>query len=116
MYVPSLSPRGAPVAGVKGGSDVNSAFERRVHTAAVAGWWTLLIVVIVLWIQWGFYLWVMNARPDWVLAMVGKGVGWPFLQKLMVLAITAFKMCVWVMAVIVIWLTLWSRQMRRIGG
>lgn len=95
---------------------MNSGFERRVHTAAVAGWWTLLIAVIVLLIQWGCYLWVMNARPDWVLAMVGKGVSWPFLQKVIVLAVTGLEMGVWLMAVVVIWLTLWSREMHRIGG
>ena len=38
-------------------------FERKVKSAAVAGWWTLLIAVAFLVVQWIAYLTIMNARP-----------------------------------------------------
>ncbi len=59
---------------------MNDVFEKRVRAAAVAGWWTLLIAVGFLLIQWIIYLLVMSARPTWLLWMWGPDSTWSFVQ------------------------------------
>ncbi len=94
---------------------MHETLVRRVHAAALAGWWTLLVAVILLWVQWGIYLWEMNGRPAWVIAMLGTGVSWEYLQSLWLIFSTVFKMIIWVLALVVVWMTLWERQMRKAG-
>ena len=91
---------------------MNDVFQKRVKAAAVAGWWTLLVAAIFLTIQWIAYLFIMNARPDWVREMWGPNLDWAFVQTIWFWMTAIFKLCVWVMALIVIWLTLWARQLR----
>jgi len=95
---------------------MNDVFEKRVRTAAVAGWWTLLIAVLFLVVQWIAYLAIMNARPAWLPAMWGPGIEWSFIQTLWFWVVGVFKMCVWLMTLVVIWLTLWARQLRKANG
>jgi hypothetical protein len=92
---------------------VNDLFQKRVKAAAVAGWWTLLVAVVFLTIQWIAYLLVMNGRPEWLLDMWGPGVNWPFVQNTWFWITAIFKMCLWLMALVVIWLSLWARQLRK---
>ena len=89
------------------------AFERKVQSAAVAGWWTLLIAAGFLTIQWIAYLIVMSTRPAWILFLLGTGLTWNSVQIVWFWAAMVFKLCLWLAAVIVLWLTLWARQMRR---
>jgi hypothetical protein len=92
---------------------MNAIFEKRVGSAAVAGWWTLLVAVVFLWIQWIAYLVIMNIRPTWFLSLLGPDIGWSEIQNVWFWMTAIFKMCVWLMAMIVIWLTLWARQLRK---
>ena len=92
---------------------MNDVFEERVKAAAVAGWWTLLIAVGFIVLQWLIYLAVMEARPAWLLAMWGPGVDWDFVQSVWFWAIAFLKFVVWLMALAAIWLTLWARQLRK---
>jgi hypothetical protein len=96
---------------------MNDIFENRVRAAAVAGWWTLLIAVGFITLQWVVYLLVMSARPAWVLSMWGPGFDWSFVQTVWFWAIAVLKFSVWLLALVVIWLTLWARQLgKRTGG
>ena len=92
---------------------MNDSFEKRVTAAAVAGWWTLLIAVLFIVLQWIIYLGVMAVQPSWLLTMWGPGVDWPFVQNVWFSAIAVLKFAVWLMALPVIWLTLWARRMRK---
>ena len=93
---------------------MNEPFERKVRAASVAGWWVVLIAVGFLTLQWLVYLAVMSAQPAWLLAMWGPGVDWPFVQNGGFWALVAFKFCVWLMVLAVLWLTLWARQLRKL--
>ena len=42
---------------------MNDIFEKPVKAAAIAGWWTVLITVAFIMLQWIIYLIVMSARP-----------------------------------------------------
>ena len=92
---------------------MNDNFEKRVRAAAVAGWWTLLVGVAFLVIQWIAYLFIMNAKPAWVQAMWGPDISWSYIQNLWFWIATIFKMCIWLMALVVVWLTLWARELRK---
>ena len=92
---------------------MNDAFEKRVRAAAVAGWWTLLVAVGFITLQWIVYLVVMSARPTWFLAMWGPGIDWGFVQNDWFWAVAVLKFSVWLAAFVVIWLTLWARQLRK---
>jgi hypothetical protein len=95
---------------------MNDSFENRMRAAAVAGWWTLLIAVGFITLQWVVYLVVMAARPPWLLSMWGPGVDWAFVQNVWFWAIAILKFVVWLSALVVIWLTLWARQLRKRAG
>jgi hypothetical protein len=95
---------------------MNNTFEQRVRAAAAAGWWTLLIAAAFLVLQWLAYLTFTSARPGWVLSLLGPEVSWSFVQNLWFWMAAVFKLCVWLLALVVIWLTLWSRQLRSQGG
>ncbi len=92
---------------------MNDVFEQRVRAAAVAGWWTLLIAVGFITLQWVIYLAVMSARPAWLLSMWGPGFDWDFVRIVWFWAIAVLKFSVWLLALLVIWLTLWARQLRK---
>ena len=92
---------------------MNDVFEKRVRAAAVAGWWTLLIAVGFITLQWVIYLVVMHTRPAWFLALWGPDVDWAFVHTVCFWAIVILKFTVWLMALAAIWLTLWARQLRK---
>ncbi len=92
---------------------MNDIFAKRVRAAAIAGWWTLLVAAIFLAIQWRAYLLIMNARPEWMRDLWGPGISWSYVQNIWFWIASVFKMCIWLLALVVIWLTLWARQLRK---
>ena len=95
---------------------MENSFEKNVRAAARAGWWTLLIAAGFLLLQWIMYLLVLSIRPTWLPPMWGPDVGWDTVQRVWFQAIAIFKLSLWLLALIVLWLTLWARQMRRRAG
>jgi len=92
---------------------MNDVFEKRVRAAAVAVWWTILIAIGFILVQWLVYLLVISARPAWVLSWWGRDINWSFVQTVWFWAIAVLKFCVWLLAMVAIWLTLWARQLRK---
>ena len=90
---------------------MNDVFEKRVRAAAVAGWWVVLITVGFITLQWIIYLVVMHTRPAWLLSMWGPGVDWAFVHIVWFWAIAILKFILWLMVLVVLWLTLWARQL-----
>ena len=91
---------------------MNDDFERKVRTAAAAGWWTVLAVAAVLSLQWVAYLVITSALPDWMLSLWGSR-SWDEVQHLWLLASGILKIFVLVLATLCLWLTLWARQLRK---
>ena len=91
---------------------MNDHFERNVRTAAVAGWWVVLVATVLFLINWLAYLYVLPNRPSWVLSLWGPDMSWEFVQNVWFWGIAAFKLIVWLMAMTALWLTLWARQLR----
>jgi hypothetical protein len=93
---------------------MSDSFEKKVRSAAVAGWWVVLSAVGFLTLLWVIYLEVLYAQPTWLLYLWGPDIDWPFIQRVWLLVMAAFKFCVWLMVFAVLWLTLWARQLRKL--
>jgi len=93
---------------------MNDLFERRVRAAAVAGWWVVVIGYALLTAIWLFYLALVSPRPAWLLAVWGGGdLDWRFVQTLSLWFMGAFKLALWFLILVALWLTLWARELRR---
>jgi hypothetical protein len=93
---------------------MNDEFEKKVRAAAVAGWKVVLIGYALLILSWVVYLVIMSYHPSWLLAMWGKGdVSWGLVQTVSLWLMGVFKLCLWLLILVVLWLTLWARQLRK---
>jgi hypothetical protein len=88
-------------------------FEKRVRTAAIAAWWTILVGVFFLILQWILYLIFMSSHPAWLLWLWGPDTGWPFIQTVWFWATALFKAFLGMLTVIALWLTFWSKKLRK---
>jgi hypothetical protein len=91
----------------------NDTFEIKIRTAAIAGWWTLLIASGFLAVQWIAYLFLMSSQPAWLLFFWGPGISWDALGHTWFWLMAIFKFSLWLLALPVLWLTLWARQLRK---
>jgi lysylphosphatidylglycerol synthetase-like protein (DUF2156 family) len=88
-------------------------FTTRVRAAAVAGWWTVLIAVGMAVLQWIAYRHILSAHPEWVQCMLGRGMEWAEVQRTLLRAFITFRIFVAMLLLVVIWLTLWARQLKK---
>ena len=95
---------------------MNETFQNKLQASVRAGWWTLLIGAVFLTSQWIVYLVLMSSRPSWLPALWGNGIAWDTIQNLWLWGTAIFKLCLWILALVVIWLTLWSRQLKKEAG
>jgi hypothetical protein len=86
---------------------------RKVRSAATAGWWTILIAVIFVSVQWVGFLAMLHCRPEWMARLWG-GASWETIQTMGLWLIGAFKVLIYVMTLLVVWLTIWSRKLRKL--
>ena len=93
---------------------MNDSFEKKVRAAAVAGWWVILIGYALLTVTWLVYVVLVSARPVWLIAMWGQEVGWDFMQVVSLWFLGVFKLFMWFLIVVVLWLTFWARQLHNV--
>jgi hypothetical protein len=93
---------------------VNDSFEKKVRVAAVACWWVVLIGYALLTVIWVVYLALVSARPAWMISMWGQNVSWDFMQTLSLWFLGVFKLFLWFLFLVALWLTLWARQLRKL--
>jgi hypothetical protein len=92
---------------------MDEIFTKRVRSAAVAGWWTLLIAYSILLIAWLVYVVIIAKQPAGMLCVWGEGVTWPEIRIIWLWAMVAFKLGIGMMIFVVIWLTFWARQLAK---
>jgi hypothetical protein len=92
---------------------VNEAFEKKVRAAAVAGWWVVLSGYALLTLTWAVYLDLVTTRPAWLPPLWGHDVSWDFVQIVSLWFLGVFKLFLWIVFLIALWLTLWARQLRK---
>jgi len=88
-------------------------FEKRVRAAAIAAWWTLLVGAVFLALQWVLYRVFMSVHPAWLLWLWGPDASWQFVQTVWFWATAFFKALLWMLAVMALWLTFWSKKLRK---
>lgn len=88
---------------------MDELFIKKVRTAARAGWWTILIAVGFLSLLWIIYQIVIFMQPAWMPALWGQAITWDDIQSIWLWAIAVFKVGIWILTLIVVWLTIWSR-------
>jgi hypothetical protein len=90
------------------------AFGKRVRAAAVAGWWTVIIGMIWMTAGWFWMRWVLQAKPEWVLTVWGNIITWEDAQDFSVWFFSIFKLILFVMILLTIWLTIWARKLKKV--
>src|SRR6516162_587765 len=93
---------------------MNDPFEKKVGAAAVAAWWVVLIGYVLLTAIWLVYLALVTTRPAWLPAMWGQNVTWDFMQTVSLWFLGTFKLFLWFLILVALWLTLWARQLRKV--
>ena len=88
-------------------------FAQRIRSAAISAWWTVLIAVIFVTLQWVAYLSFLSSKPDWLLTLWGPDMTWATVQSIWINMIALMKAFIWVMMLLAVWLSLWSRRLRR---
>jgi len=92
---------------------MDEIFIKKVRTAAVAAWWTVLIAYIILLLQWFAYLLIMPRQPAGMLFFWGEGVTWQEIRDIWLWAMISYKLIVAIMMFGAIWLTLWAKQLKK---
>ncbi len=93
---------------------MNDPFEKKVRAAAVAAWWVVLLGYALLTLTWLIYLAIVTTRPGWLLAMWGHEVTWDFMQVVSLWFLGVFKLFLWFLILVALWLTLWAKQLRKL--
>jgi len=91
------------------------SLSKRVGSAAIAGWWTVLIVATWMTVAWFVWLAILNAKPDWLLRLWGGGdLDFSTIRTIVLCFFTAFKLLLFVLVIMTIWLTFWANRLKRI--
>ena len=89
-------------------------FETRLRCAVVAGWWTALIAWVWFTAAWFGWLLIKAASPGFIEWAWG-GVGLAEMQDVVFAFFGVMKMGLFAWVIIVIFLTIWSRKLRKAG-
>ena len=92
---------------------MNEEFAKKVRSAAIAAWFTLLFTAIILTVQWLGYMAVMYAKPGWVLGLLGPDITWKMLQHVTLPIFLVFRIIAFTILLTAIWLTMWAHQLKR---
>lgn len=94
---------------------MNDSLAKHVRAAAVAGWWTILIAAVWLTLAWVLWLIILATKPDWLLTLWGGGehLTWATVQTMVLWFFGAFKCVMFVGLWLTIWLSFWSRGLKR---
>jgi hypothetical protein len=92
---------------------MDEIFVKKVWTAAVAGWWTVLIAYCILLIQWFAYLLIIPRQPAGMLCLWGEGITWQEIRAIWLWAMVAYKLVVAMIVFVAIWLTIWAKRLTK---
>lgn len=101
--------------GRPGRYEMTRTFTQRVRSAAYAGWCTVIIAAVWLTLAWFGYLVMQHYRPGWILALWGAGTTWEQIHWIMLIFTAVFKVILFTLLMVTIWLTIWGRKLKKIG-
>lgn len=88
---------------------MNAELREIICSAAVAGWWTVLIGagwLTISWLIWGV---ILRTKPGWLQRLWGVDMDWKEIQSIMITFMAVAKLILFVALLITIWLSLWAR-------
>ena len=88
---------------------------RWLQLAVRAGWWTLLIAVIIQTCTWLMWLMLFKVQPSWMVTLWG-GMSFAEIRPLWIRFVAAFKFALLCLFLVLIWATLWLRALRHEGS
>ena len=97
---------------------MNGTFAQRVRSAAVTGWWTILINMI--WMTAAWLLWILlilPCKPSWVIDLWGGSefLDWQKIYDVFFTFMAVWKLILFVFLMVTIWLSLWARKLKKLG-
>ncbi len=96
---------------------MNGEFTHKVHSSAVAGWWTVLIAAIWMTFGWFFWLWLLTARPDWLLSLWGGGdLTWDKVHSLVLVFFAVFTLVLFEAVLVSVFLSVWSTNLKKLAS
>lgn len=94
---------------------MDEQFVKRLSAAVRAAWWTILIFVVWMLLGWVDILWILHARPDWILRAWGGGdLTWTEVHTLVLWTFGIMKLLLFVALMVTVWLSLWVRRLKRL--
>lgn len=90
---------------------MDAIFHKKVRSAAVAGWWTLLVAWLLGAVSWGAYLAAWHYRPGWMTWLWG-GSSWEDMRTVTIWMFAAFKLIIWTIFLAALWLSIWSCKLK----
>ena len=87
---------------------MSEEFAAVVRSAAVAGWWTILVGAIWITIAWLTWRVVIKSKPAWLMKLWGFDLSWEQVQLAMFYAMAIMKIILFICILICIWLSLWT--------
>lgn len=83
-------------------------FVQVVRSAAIAGWWTVLIGAIWITLVWLIWRGILKSKPAWLLNLWGFEIDWKDIQRIMINFMVVAKMILFIFILLCIWLSLWA--------
>ncbi|MDB4955778.1 MAG: hypothetical protein JWO36_3347 [Myxococcales bacterium] len=78
-----------------------------------AGWWTLLVAIVLLFIQWASYLVVVSRQPAWFIGLLGPDMTWARTESMFLQAMILFRLFVGAFTILLVWATFWSASLAK---
>jgi hypothetical protein len=91
---------------------MQSIFEHRLRAAVRAGWWTFLIAMGVVLVQWVATAVFLARQPAWFLRLWGPDMTWAQIEGVVMHFLLVFRVFVGTFAVVLVWASLWSYALR----
>ena len=90
---------------------MDAIFHKKFRSAAVAGWWTLLVAMLLGICSWTAYLVFWRFRPEWMTPLWG-GASWEDVQNVTLWMFAAYKLIIWTIFLAVVWLSIWACKLK----
>lgn len=93
---------------------MNDLLYNKLRAAAGAAWWTLLVGFGILLLVSAWFILALHIRPDWA-PPVWAGVSWDTVEGVGLTIIATFKLLLWMILLVAVFLSVWARRLKRLS-
>src|SRR5262245_57581049 len=95
---------------------MQSQFEPRLSSAVRAGWWTLLIALGIILVQWIGSAVFIAGQPTWFRRFWAPDMTWAQIEHMTLQFLLLFRVFVGIFATVLVWASVWSLLLKRRAG